>query len=359
MRGLRRAVGIAGRAALCVSAIAGGAAVAAATTPPASRQTVVEGLAPVRVIDVVRETPRPVVVDAPAPTPAPAPEGDGLEIAMDLPTDAPAARSLANGMVMTGATRHRLILFTFDDGPDHRYTRTLLDALDRERVRAVFFLSARRFEGRFPRDRELAGIATEIAHRGHFVGNHTMDHLQLPLLLEPELEEQVSGAESVFERVIGERTYLVRPPGGARSPRIDAWLADREYTQMLWNLGTGDFQVRSADAVVTTFRNVLEREENERGVRGGIVLLHDIHEWSVQAFPRIVELLEDRNCELMARGEELYDFVDDPSLFFVPRDESSPSAEAPFVELAPDVLEARQARARARTEAHCSDVAMR
>jgi hypothetical protein len=128
---------------------------------------------------------------------------------------------------------------------------------------------------------------------------------------------------------------------------------------MLWNLGTGDFQVRTSDAVLATFRAVLEREENERGVRGGIVLLHDIHQWSVEAFPRIVAMLEDRNCDLLDRGEELYDFVDDPGLFFVPRGDRSASAEAPFVELAPDVLETRQARARARAEAHCSDIASR
>jgi len=126
---------------------------------------------------------------------------------------------------------------------------------------------------------------------------------------------------------------------------------------MLWNLGTGDFQVRDADSVVATFRAVLAREENERGVRGGIVLLHDIHEWSVRAFPRIVALLEDRNCELLARGEELYDFADDPALFFAPRGQAGPSEEVPFVELAPEVLEARQRRARARAETHCSELA--
>jgi peptidoglycan/xylan/chitin deacetylase (PgdA/CDA1 family) len=262
-------------------------------------------------------------------------------------------------MVMTGATHHRLILFTFDDGPDHRYTRRLLDTLDRERIRAVFFLAARRFEGTYPRDRELASIAQEIVLRGHFVGNHTMDHLQLPLVTNVDLDAQITAADAVFERVLGERTWLMRPPGGGRSARVDAWLAERGYTQMLWNLGTGDFQVRTSDAVLATFRAVLDREENERGVRGGIVLLHDIHAWSVDAFPRIVGMLEDRNCDLLDAGEELYDFADDPALFFAPRGEAGASAEAPFVELAPEVLEARQRRARARAEAHCSEIASR
>jgi peptidoglycan/xylan/chitin deacetylase (PgdA/CDA1 family) len=342
---LRRTAVLASRVLLCVSAVASGAAVAAATTPEPRRIAITEGIAPERAPDVEPRRER-----APAPEPTP------IATTEPATTDAPFARSLRDGLVMTGATRHRLILFTFDDGPDHRYTRDLLDALDHERVRAVFFLAARRFEGNVPRDRELADIAREIAARGHFVGNHTMDHLQLPTVFDVDLPSQIDAADVVFERVLGERTTLLRPPGGARSARVDGYLAAHGYTQMLWNLGTGDFQVRTPEAVVSTFSAVLAREENERGVRGGIVLLHDIHEWSVRAFPRIVALLEDRNCELLARGEELYDFVDDPGLFFVPRGDESPSAEAPFVELSSDVLEARQARARARAETHCSSL---
>lgn len=326
--------------------------IASATAPAAEKAIVVEGIAPSPVIDIEAPVVCETVSEIASVTPS-------ESATASEPTDAPYARSLTNGMVMTGATRHRLILFTFDDGPDHRYTRHLLDSLDRQRIRAVFFLAARRIEGSFPRDRELADIAREIVLRGHFVGNHTMDHLQLPLVMNVDLDEQITGADTVFERVLGERTFLIRPPGGGRSARVDQWLSAHGYTQMLWNLGTGDFQVRTSDAVVSTFRAVLEREENERGVRGGIVLLHDIHQWSVEAFPRIVDMLEDRNCALLDRGEELYDFADDPSLFFAPRGEANASAEAPFVDLAPEVLELRQARARARAEAHCSDLASR
>ncbi len=354
MTRLRGVLGVTARVLFCALAIACGATIAAATTPPAVKPIVVEGLLPTPMVESVElastSTSTPTSTTTSTTT---SPSEPRIE------TDAPFARSLANGMVMTGATRHRLILFTFDDGPDHRYTRHLLDALDRERIRAVFFLAARRFEGSFPRDRELASIAQEIVLRGHFVGNHTMDHLQLPLVTNALLDGQITAADAVFERVLGERTFLVRPPGGGRSARVDAWMSERGYTQMLWNLGTGDFQVRTSDAVLSTFRAVLEREQNERGVRGGIVLLHDIHSWSVEAFPRIVGWLEDQNCALLDRGEEVYDFVDDPSLFFVARGDQSPSAEAPFAEPPAEILEARQARARARAEAHCSDVAMR
>jgi peptidoglycan-N-acetylglucosamine deacetylase len=350
---LRRGPSLLGRVLLCAGAIAGGAITAFVTSPApmpartgAAMGTLVEDIAPAPVVD----EPADVEVSAAPPRESETDPGEPLD---GLGAD------LRDGMVLTGGTPHRMILFTFDDGPDHRHTPGLLDTLDVLGVRAVFFLTARRFEGTTPRERRLAELAQEIVARGHVVGSHTMDHVQLPLLDREALEEQVAGAERVFERVLGMRPWLIRPPGGARSPRIDAWLAQRGYTQVLWNLGTGDSQVRTADDVVRTFARVLERRERDHGERGGIVLLHDIHAWSVEAFPRIVRDLERRNCDLLERGEELYDVVDDPRPFFVDRGEASASEEAPPAMPDQAWLEARQARLRARAEARCGQIAMR
>jgi peptidoglycan/xylan/chitin deacetylase (PgdA/CDA1 family) len=280
------------------------------------------------------------------------------ETAEPTPPDSFGA-TMRDGLVITGGTPHRLLLFTFDDGPDHRYTPGLLDTLDSLGVKALFFLTSRRFEGNTPRERLLASIAQDIVRRGHMVGSHTMDHLQLPLLAPEQLDEQILGTERVFERVLGQRPWLIRPPGGARSSRVDRWLASRGYTQVLWNIGTGDTQVRTSDEVVGTFHRVLERRELDYGERGGVVLLHDIHAWSVDAFPRIVRDLEERNCTLLEQGEELYDIVSDPRIFFAARGVAGPSESAPPVMPDSAWVEARQARLREQAEVRCARLAMR
>lgn len=264
---------------------------------------------------------------------------------------------LKNGKVITGATEHRLVLFTFDDGPDRRTTPLLLDRLDAEGVKAVFFLAARRIRGDNLMQREQAEIAREIVRRGHMVANHTVDHQQLPLLHDDQVVQQVVGAERIFERVLGGRPWLIRPPGGARSQRIDALLAERGYTTVMWNLGSGDFQVRSADQVFETWRRVFERRREEEGERGGIILLHDTYTWSVDAFQRIVAYLRERNCHLLRQGEELYDIVDDPALFFEPREDALPGSEAAPAAPPEDILEARQARLRKETARRCGTLA--
>jgi peptidoglycan-N-acetylglucosamine deacetylase len=266
----------------------------------------------------------------------------------------PDSMSYARGRIIDGATPHRLILFTFDDGPERRTTPLLLDRLDAVGIKAVFFLTASRIAGRNPIEREQAALAQEIIARGHLVGSHTVDHLQLPLLDDTGATAQVVGAEQIFQRVLGFRPTLIRPPGGARSPRIDTLLAERDYTTVLWNLGAGDFQVKSANEVLDTFRKVLERRERENGDRGGIILLHDTYAWSVDAFQLIWAELWSRNCKLLERSEELYDIVSDLQLFFQPRvGEPAGSIALPARVPAP-VFAERQAQLRRETAQRCS-----
>jgi hypothetical protein len=90
---------------------------------------------------------------------------------------------------------------------------------------------------------------------------------------------------------------------------------------------------------------VLDRREQDTGDRGGIVLMHDTKPHCLDALPHIVEGLERRNCELLARGEELYDIVDDLG-YFIPGYELDES------------LDERQAALRERTARRCATVAL-
>jgi peptidoglycan/xylan/chitin deacetylase (PgdA/CDA1 family) len=185
------------------------------------------------------------------------------------------------------------------------------------------------------------------------VGSHTFDHLQLPLLDDEKALDQVVRTESVFIRVFGERPWLIRPPGGARSPRIDTMLSRRGYTSVMWNLGTGDAQVDTAGEVYRTWKRVFERRQRNERTRGGIIMLHDTHSWSVDAFQLIVSDLMERNCRLLEQGQELYDFVDDPAPFFAPRNGGPVDGKAPQITLNPQALEQRQSLIRIRTAERC------
>jgi len=285
------------------------------------------------------------------------PRAQPSDRSVESPVAAPPPRSFAHGLTITGATPHRLIMFTFDDGPDARTTPMLLDQLDSFGIKAIFFITARRIQGNSRAAISRTEIAREIIRRGHLIGNHTLQHSQLPILSVDEMAFEIDTAQDLFAHKLGVRADFLRPPGGALSSRVAEFITRRGYTTMLWNLGTGDFQVTSADEVVRTFRRVLERQERG-GNRGGIVLLHDTHAWSVEAFPRIVSEMAARNCELLDTGEELFDIVSDPSFFYVQRDTENAEAIAPAARLDPAVLAQRQARLREESTLRCSAVAL-
>ena len=68
----------------------------------------------------------------------------------------------------TGNCGGRLVL-TFDDGPDGRYTGTLLDLLKEEQIPAAFFVVG----NHAAKEPELV---QRMAAEGHIVGSHSIEH---------------------------------------------------------------------------------------------------------------------------------------------------------------------------------------
>ena len=284
----------------------------------------------------------------PAPIVEPIHAEPGPEVAEVMPIPNPDATGLRfpSGLTIRGGTRHRAILFTFDDGPSRRTTPRLLDILDGLGIKAVFFVKSESFGNGNPWEREHAEIVREIVRRGHTVGNHTETHRQLPLLRNAEIEAELAVSERKIEWAIGRKPRLIRPPGGALSARVEQLLGERGYTSVMWALYGGDLEVSTPEDVVRTFFRVLERREQEVGDRGGIVLMHDTKSHSLDAVPRLVSALQRRNCKLLEDDEELYDIVDDLG-YFIPGHE-------------PDqTLEERQEELRERTRRACHTVALR
>jgi peptidoglycan/xylan/chitin deacetylase (PgdA/CDA1 family) len=262
----------------------------------------------------------------------------------DARTSVPATGQLGvplkGGGVVTGETKRRLLHFTFDDGPDPDLTPRLLDVLDRVGWKATFFFSTSRFTGRERRNSQAAALAREVARRGHQLGAHGFDHKRMAQMTAAALDFQVKQSEAMFESVYGSRTFLFRPPFGSRNNVLDRMLSEGGYVTSMWNIGMADWNARKPELILHTFWRVLARNEAERGERGGVVLLHDTHAWSVAAFGLIADSIQARNCELLAAGEELYDVAESLAPWVLP--------------MSDDVYAARQAALRKSTEARCT-----
>jgi peptidoglycan/xylan/chitin deacetylase (PgdA/CDA1 family) len=178
---------------------------------------------------------------------------------------APKAQGFGRAFVGTPGTGDLLAL-TYDDGPNTAWTPTLLDLLDRHEVKATFFSI-----GHYAR--EQPDLLREVAARGHAIGNHTYDHVTMPLHTDETIRGQLRRTTEAIEaagvemaRVDGRR--LMRPPYGRRRPGTLRVLREEGYVPVLWSVTLWDWSKG-----VTTEKIMRKAERQIRG--GDVILLHD------------------------------------------------------------------------------------
>jgi peptidoglycan/xylan/chitin deacetylase (PgdA/CDA1 family) len=205
-----------------------------------------------------------------------------------LPGEAPAAA--AHGPA------ERLILLTFDDGPDLQGTPLILDELDRRKLRAVFFVMGQHIVRNRPEDLRRRDLLRKLAVHGHHVGNHTMNHKDL--CRNPgALAEEVDHAAELITYATGVRPLLFRSPYGARCHSLDRALAVRDLVQVGWNADPQEWLSNSENAIVAYVTNLLAR-----ATAPVILLLHDKNMAAVKALPRILDWIEQEKARVARDG---------------------------------------------------------
>lgn len=168
-----------------------------------------------------------------------------------------------------------LIALTFDDGPGP-YTEKLLDCLEENNVKATFYMLGQNVE-KYP------DIVKRMKDLGMELANHTYDHKDLTKLTEDQISEEINKTSSLIQDAAGELPDTLRPPGGSYNTQVQE-LAGMPIVK--WSIDTKDWKTKSEDQ---TYQCVMDNAED-----GSIVLMHDIHEWSVDAAIRLIpDLLEE------------------------------------------------------------------
>lgn len=154
----------------------------------------------------------------------------------------------------------RIMVLTFDDGPDPRYTPDILDTLAEYEVRAMFFVCG-----------EMAAqnphLLARMADEGHVVGNHTWSHPLLTRLGRRRIRSEMSRTSDVIEDAYGQRPRWFRAPYGAWNRAAFQLGAELGMEPLAWTLDTLDWAGPGA-------RTIVDRVEN--GAAPGVVVLsHD------------------------------------------------------------------------------------
>jgi peptidoglycan-N-acetylglucosamine deacetylase len=180
---------------------------------------------------------------------------------------------------------------SFDDGPVSG-TNDLLDVLAEKDVDVTFFTVGSNVSNH-------PEILARMAAEGHIIGNHTFDHAQLTRLSAKEVRTQIESTNDLIEQATGSRPSLLRPPYGATNGQVAAVAKELGMAQINWDVDPEDWKDRNSEVVR---ERVLANTRN-----GSIVLSHDIHETTRDAYADIIDGLRDKGFTLVTVPELLGD----------------------------------------------------
>lgn len=204
-------------------------------------------------------------------------------------------REWHSGAILSGAaTQVKVVALTFDDGPDPRYTPSILQILDRYKAPATFFEVGQQIAA-YP------ALAQQIRDRGDVIGNHSYSHPYLDHESAAAVRLEIAGCDDSLRDYLHLKTHLFRPPRGRITPAIFRAAQRSGERIVLWTVALEHHDAPTPQAMAD---RVL------RQVRpGGIILMHDggsSRENTVRALPILLDALKSRGYRFVTVPQLLH-----------------------------------------------------
>ena len=152
------------------------------------------------------------------------------------------------------------IAFTFDDGPDPRYTPQLLDVLKKNDVKATFFVLGEKAKNN-------PELIRRIVEEGHTIGLHANRHICAPFHSYKTIKNDMNTSHSLLKNM-GIKVGLYRPPWGLVHIASQGLIRKYKFKSVLWSIHASDWS-RYVD------ENHIVKTLTEKVKPGDIILLHD------------------------------------------------------------------------------------
>ena len=179
------------------------------------------------------------------------------------------------------------LYLTFDEGYENGFTAKILDILSEKKVPAAFFVTGPYLSGQ-----------TELIRRmiddGHIVGNHTVNHLNLPKQPVETVQTELRELNETSEELYGYTMTYMRPPEGEYSERVLAIAQDMGYKTIMWSMAYKDWDVNIQNGADYAYDSVMSYLHP-----GAVILLHAVSSDNASALGRIID-------DARAEGYEFY-----------------------------------------------------
>jgi peptidoglycan/xylan/chitin deacetylase (PgdA/CDA1 family) len=132
-------------------------------------------------------------------------------------------------------TSNNKILLTFDDGPTESSTLKILEILNRNKIKAVFFCEGRNIK-KYP------DLTTQMISEGHVIANHSMTHKLITKISKDEASEEIQSFNNLMKEKFNYEVKYFRPPHGRFNLRTNGLLKNLNLKCVMWSLLSHDYE---------------------------------------------------------------------------------------------------------------------
>ncbi len=210
------------------------------------------------------------------------------------------------GIYGSRAGRPKLIALTFDDGPYPVFTPLLLDALEKLKIPATFFLIGHDAQ-------HWPELTARIEQSGGEIANHTQTHPDLDRLTGTQVRREIVDGRTSLDALVKDPAIdlYFRPPHGRYTVGVVKTAQSLGYTTVLWNDDPGDWRTSSVTPqdIVAHVRRFATAPD--------IVLLHSGKLATIEMLPSLAAAFRSAGYRFVTLGSLMravpYDDVNHPA----------------------------------------------
>lgn len=166
----------------------------------------------------------------------------------------------------------KILALTFDDGPS-KYTKELVDILNKNNINATFFLLGESIE-KYP------NILKYEINSGNEIGIHSYKHKLFTKLNSNQIKEQIDSTRKIIMDVQQLELHLTRVPYGAINKNVQKVIDEENLQNVLWDVDSLDWKFKNTQK---TYNYMLKK------IKGNdIILMHDSFKTSIETASLII-----------------------------------------------------------------------
>ncbi len=182
----------------------------------------------------------------------------------------------------------KTVYLTFDDGPSDRVTPKILDILDKENIKATFFIIGKQAETR-------QNIVKREHDSGHTVAVHSYTHEYKKIYSSADaLIKDIDHCNDVIFDITGERSCIYRFPGGSfgLSSTLVKAVTEHGMRYIDWNASVRDAEIWQPTAY-QLYHSAIATSADANNI---VLLAHDstTKTTTAEALPDIIKYYKDK-----------------------------------------------------------------